>query len=301
MEKLKFANIKNDTIYSFLPKDKQPKCIHTTEVVTAQNGVPVIRFPLLLSETFVEHAFSTRIGGVSTGIYESMNLSFNLDDKPENVSENFKRMAQAVNTVSENMVYSKQTHTINVLRADKCHAGMGVVRERDFDNTDGLVTNVPGLCLVTSYADCIPLFFADSVTKSIGLSHSGWRGTIGNIAAETICKMQSEYGSNAEDIKVVIGPGICRDCYEVGADVAERFLKQYASKESCHIVTGGKTEGKYQLNLQLANYYNLIHAGISPQNIAVADICTCCNSQLLFSHRATKGRRGILCGMMYIK
>ena len=88
---------------------------------------------------------------------------------------------------------------------------------------------------------------------------------------------------------------------EVSEDVAVQFQKKYLPQEAEHIVTPGKSVGKYQLDLQLANYYNLIHAGIHPEHIAVADVCTCCNSDLLFSHRATKGRRGILCGMMYIK
>ena len=100
------------------------------------------------------------------------------------MSENFRRMADALHTVPEKMVYSKQTHTTNVLKIEEHHKGMGIVRERDFDNIDGLVTNVPGICLVTSYADCIPLFL-DSRNQCIGLSHSGWRGTVGNIAQVT--------------------------------------------------------------------------------------------------------------------
>ena len=256
---------------------------------------------MLESESFIEHGFSTRKGGVSTGIYESMNLTFNLEDDPENVSENFRRMAAALHTVPEKMVYSKQTHTTNVLKIEEHHKGMGIVRERDFDNIDGLVTNVPGICLVTSYADCIPLFFADSRDQCIGLSHSGWRGTVGNIAQVTVDALIREYNANPAYIKAVIGPGICRGCYEVSEDVAVQFQKKYLPQEAEHIVTPGKRVGKYQLDLQLANYYNLIHAGIHPEHIAVADVCTCCNSDLLFSHRATKGRRGILCGMMYIK
>lgn len=124
---------------------------------------------------------------------------------------------------------------------------------------------------------------------------------MGNIAQVTVDALIREYNANPAYIKAVIGPGICRGCYEVSEDVAVQFQKKYLPQEAEHIVTPGKSVEKYQLDLQLANYYNLIHAGIHPEHIAVADVCTCCNSDLLFSHRATKGRRGILCGMMYIK
>lgn len=301
MESLTWNKTDTDAVYAYMQEQERPVYMDTVRSVTAENGVPYLRFPMLESESFIEHGFSTRKGGVSTGIYESMNLTFNLEDDPENVSENFRRMAAALHTVPEKMVYSKQTHTTNVLKIEEHHKGMGIVRERDFDNIDGLVTNVPGICLVTSYADCIPLFFADSRDQCIGLSHSGWRGTVGNIAQVTVDALIREYNANPAYIKAVIGPGICRGCYEVSEDVAVQFQKKYLPQEAEHIVTPGKSVGKYQLDLQLANYYNLIHAGIHPEHIAVADVCTCCNSDLLFSHRATKGRRGILCGMMYIK
>ena len=107
---------------------------------------------------------------------------------------------------------------------------MGIVRERDFDNIDGLVTNVPGICLVTSYADCIPLF-ADSRDQCIGLSHSGWRGTVGNIAQVTVEALIREYNANPAYIKAVIGPGICRGCYEVSEDVAVQFQKSICHRK----------------------------------------------------------------------
>ena len=135
------------------------------------------------------------------------------------------------------MVYSKQTHTTNVLKIEEHHKGMGIVRERDFDNIDGLVTNVPGICLVTSYADRIPLFFADSRDQCIGLSHSGWRGTVGNIAQVTVDALIREYNANPAYIKAVIGPGICRDCYEVSEDVAVQFQKKYLPQEAEHILS----------------------------------------------------------------
>ena len=259
------------------------------------NGVPFLSYPMLEETGIVNHGFSTRLGGVSKGCWATMNISTTRGDDPEDVRENQRRIAGAIGVQPEDMTFTNQTHTTNVAVVKAGDKG------KRFQETDGMITDVPGICLVTSYADCIPLFFADSRNQCIGLSHSGWRGTVGNIAQVTVDALIREYNANPAYIKAVIGPGICRGCYEVSEDVAVQFQKKYLPQEAEHIVTPGKRVGKYQLDLQLANYYNLIHAGIHPEHIAVADVCTCCNSDLLFSHRATKGRRGILCGMMYIK
>lgn len=293
--------IDNNSIYASCPVQERPVYFDTTRLVISENDIPLLRFPVYEKLSFIEHAFSTREGGVSSGIYSSMNLTFNLEDSEENVKENFHRISDALHIPMEQMVYSRQTHTTNVLRVETYHKGMGIVRERDYDNIDGLITNVPGICLVTSYADCVPLFFADPVSGCIGLSHSGWRGTVGNIAQNTVTKLKEEYNSNPMDIIACIGPSICVHCYEVSADVAEQFAQKYTKKEQERIIRPSDKPEKYQLNLQMANYYNMLHAGITPKNIYISDICTCCNPSLLFSHRATKGRRGILCGFLYIK
>ena len=292
MESLTWNKTDTDAVYAYMQEQERPAYMDTVRSVTAENGVPYLRFPMLESESFIEHGFSTRKGGVSTGIYERMNLTFNLEDDPENVSENFRRMAAALHTVPEKMVYSKQTHTTNVLKIEEHHKGMGIVRERDFDNIDGLVTNVPGICLVTSYADCIPLFFADSRDQCIGLSHSGWRGTVGNIAQVTVDALIREYNANPAYIKAVIGPGICRGCYEVSEDVASAFAKEFSGHE-CEILIE-KGGGKYQLDLWKSNEIVLRDAGILPEHLAVTNLCTCCNPNLLFSHRASHGKRGNL-------
>ncbi len=249
---------------------------------------------------FVKNGFSTRIGGVSSGIYESMNLSFTVGDNADNVRSNFEIIGAAMGISTENMVYSKQTHTTNVMRITSEHKGMGIHRERSFDNIDGLITNEPGVCLVTSYADCVPLFIVDTKNKAIGLSHSGWRGTVGDIASETIRRMNEEFGSNPSDICAFIGPSICHNCYEVGDDVAGEFISKYGIDVFDSILYP-KDNGKYKLNLHEANLRNFINAGVLEQNIAITDICTCCNPKLLFSHRASKGKRGGLCGFFMIR
>ena len=277
----------------------------TTELINNDSDpssikVPYIKFKCFEDLDFINHGFSTRLGGTSKGIFSSMNLSFSRGDDKTCVSKNFELFADSIGTTPEHMVYAMQTHTTNVLKVGKDECGMGVTRERDFTDIDGLITNEPGVCLVTSYADCVPLYFVDVQKRCIGLSHSGWRGTVGKIGIQTVKMMAQEFDSNPQDIIAFIGPSICQDCYEVSQDVADEFLKAYSKEEIAHILIS-KSNKKFQLNLHQANKYNLLDAGLKPENIFVTDICTCCNPDLLYSHRASKGQRGGLCGFLEIK
>ena len=155
-------------------------------ILEVEDGeVPYLRYPLLSDTGIVKHGFSTRLGGVSEGCYASMNLSFTRGDREEDVRENFCRIADAIGVRCEDMVFSQQTHTSNVRVVTEADRGMGITRPLAWQDVDGLVTDVPGICLVTFYADCVPLFFVDPVKKVIGLSHSGWRGTVAKIGKET--------------------------------------------------------------------------------------------------------------------
>lgn len=271
--------------------------LHTTYIADDDN-VPVIRYERLDEIPWIKNGFSTRIGGVSRDFYESMNLSFTVGDDSTAVLENFKRFGEAMGIPVENMVYSHQTHTTNVMRVEDYHKGMGILRDRDFHDIDGLVTNEPGLCLVTSYADCVPLYFVDVKNRAIGLSHSGWRGTVGNICKNTLALMREEFGTTPADVTACIGSSICKDCYEVSSDVAERFMECYHMTQ--HDILTAKENGKYLLDLHKANYYNMINCGIKEENISMPDLCTCCNSTWLHSHRASGGKRGGLCAFLEI-
>ena len=259
-----------------------------------------LAYPLLEKTGLVNHGFSTKVGGVSKGIWESMNLSFSRGDDRECVRENFKRFSKAIGVNSENLVFSAQTHTTNVRRVEWEDRGKGFVNTLDYTDIDGLVTNVPGVCLTTFYADCVPLFFIDPVHKAIGLSHSGWRGTVGRMGQATLDKMESEYGTRAEDVIAAVGPSICQDCYEVSEDVIQAFREAFDEKHWDKLFYQ-KENGKYQLDLWKANEIILIEAGVKPENIAVTNVCTNCNSDLLFSHRATKGERGSLAAFLALK
>lgn len=264
------------------------------------NHVPYLSFPVLSRTKIVKHGFSTRLGGASEGVFCSMNLSFSRGDEETAVRENFRRMTEALDVDMERLVFSRQTHTTNVRVVTEEDAGKGIRKQADYDDVDGLVTNVPGLCLVTFYADCVPLFFVDPVQKAIGLSHSGWRGTVGKIGRRTIETMVSEYGSRPEDIIGCIGPSICQDCYEVSGDVAEQFAAGFAEKYH-HSIFYKKKDGKYQLNLWKANEIVFLEAGLTKEHIAVTNVCTCCNHEVLFSHRASHGKRGNLAAFLSLR
>lgn len=262
----------------------------TTEL-KEKNHVPYIQFKNLAATGIVRHGFSTRKGGVSTGIFSTMNLNFKRGDDPEAVMENYRRIADALDMRVEDMVLSDQTHTTNVRVVTEEDRGKGILKPQDYSDVDGMITNVTGLVLVTSYADCVPLYFVDPVKKAIGLSHSGWKGTVGHIGQKTVEKMQEVYGSNPEDIIAAIGPSICQSCYEVSEDVAEAFRANFTADEAEDILLD-KGNGKYQLDLWKANWYVLTDAGILPEHLAVTDLCTACHPELLWSHRKTNGQRG---------
>lgn len=263
----------------------------------AEGKIPYLRYPMFAETGVVKHGFSTRIGGVSEGCYSSMNLSFTRGDQEEAVRENFRRIADAIGVKCEDMVFSQQTHTANVRVVTEEDRGMGITRPLEWQDVDGLVTNVPGICLVTFYADCVPLFFLDPVKKVIGLSHSGWRGTVSKIGKETIRKMQKMYGCNPQDILAAVGPSICQDCYEVSEEVILQFQMHFSEKDWASLFYK-KENGKYQLDLWKANEIIFLEAGINKDHIAVTNVCTHCNSDVLYSHRTMGNNRGNLAAFL---
>ena len=254
--------------------------------------LPYLSFSSYEALPYIRHMFTTREGGVSKDIYESLNLSFTRGDDETAVLENYRRVAQALGTSIDHIVTSDQTHTTNVRPVGKEDLGKGITRPRDYKDVDGMITDQPGVLLATFYADCVPLYFVDPVHKAIGLSHSGWRGTVGRMGQATVEAMERSFGSQPKDLLCAIGPSICQDCYEVSRDVAEAFIFAFPTHEK-EILQAGAL-GKYQLDLWKANEIVLTEAGVLKEHIDLAGLCTCCNSSILFSHRASKGKRGNL-------
>ena len=262
------------------------------------DGVHYLSFPLLESSNLVCHGFSTRIGGVSQGNYSSMNFTFTRGDNPEHVMENYRRMAKVLGVDKERMVLSYQTHTVNIKKVTEEDAGKGIVKDRDYQDIDGLITDVPGITLVTFYADCVPIYILDPIHKAIGLSHSGWRGTVRRMGRVTLNAMKEAYGTNPSDALCCIGPSICKECFEVGEEVILEF-EQTFGKAYWNDLFYRKENGKYQLNLWKANEIILREEGVT--QIQVTDICTRCNPNYLFSHRIMGNERGNLAAFLCLK
>lgn len=274
--------------------------------------VPYLEFPPLSDIPFIIHGFSTRLGGVSRGMFSSMNLgseSSPYEDEPEHIKENFIRIADSIGVAPNSLVISDQVHKTRIKVVDENDRGKGFIFPKDYKEIDGLITNKANVTLVTKYADCVPLFFVDPINKAIGLSHSGWKGTVSRIGQITLEEMEKAFGSKPEDVIVIIGPSICMDCYEVGKDVASEFKNAFPSKgqninklrDSTSEILKNNNRGRYQLNLWEANKRVLIEAGLSDEHIHISGVCTSCNSELLFSHRKSNGKRGSLAAFLAIK
>ena len=219
----------------------------STTRINFNNGVPYISYRILDDILWLKNAVSTRLGGVSKDYLASMNLGFNRGDLDENVIRNHEIFANAIGVNPKNIVTGNQTHTTNVKVVTKDDCGKGIYRDRNYTDIDGLITNEKGIVLATYYADCVPLLIVDTKNKAIGLSHSGWRGTVGKIGKVTIEKMGELYGTKPEDIVACIGPSICQKCYEISEEVAVQFKEAFPDNIKEILIDKGN--GKYQLDL----------------------------------------------------
>ena len=265
-------------------------------------SAPYVGFTPLEKYPFLRYGFSTRLGGVSRGMFASMNLGFCRGDSDENVIENYKRLCDSLGISPEHLIFTDQVHKTNVRVATSADWGKGFCRERDYAEIDGHITNEPGVPLLVFGADCVPLFFVDPVKRAIGVAHAGWKGTVGKIGAATIKKLIAEYGCNPADLEVVIGPSIGSCCYEVGSEVAEavmeNFLEQPEQVKARLLIA--KENGKYMFDLWEANRIVLLENGVLDEHITKSGLCTMCRQDLFFSHRATEGKRGSMAGFLML-
>ena len=259
--------------------------------------VPFLTFNSLKEINFIKHGFSTRLGGVSKGIFSTMNLALNRGDNIEDVLENYKRLCNSIGVDYNTLVASSQDHNTFVRNVTEEQYGIGITKPKDILSVDALITNRPNVTLVTYYADCTPLFFVDTKNKAIGLAHAGWRGTVGKIGEKVIKKMTADFGTNPTDLVCAVGPAISKCCYEVDKTCAEQFYNLNLD-DSKFIFP--KENNKFMIDLLETNRQILVSSGVKESNITISDLCTQCNSHLLWSHRATKGQRGTMCAMMSI-
>ncbi len=265
-----------------------------------EKKVPYVSFPVLSKYSELRHGFSTRLMGVSKGIYSSMNLGLGRGDSEENVLENYRRICESMEIPVESLVFSKQTHKALVRKVTADDRGIGLLRSIPYDDVDAHMTNEPGVGLVIFGSDCVPIYLYDPVKKVIALCHGGWRGTVGRIAGKTVKAMEETYGTKAEDVVAVIGPSICMDCFEIGDEVAEEFVRAFAGAESEKSPILRKYNEKYHADLWEANARALAEVGVPRINIHKSGLCTMCRQELFFSHRGSGGRRGSNAGFLML-
>lgn len=264
-------------------------------LVKEKGGVTALAFPALEGIENLVCGVSTRLGGISPGEVGSMNLSFSaMGDPRENVMENYRLLGEALGFAPSEAVATRQVHSDHVTYVGRDMMGNGITRPNVFEGMDGLVTDEPGVILAVFMADCVPILFVDREHRAVGACHSGWRGTVQHICQRTVLLMEESFGTRREELIACIGPAICQDCYEVDEPVREAFEKAFPGEVLPRFFIPGRKEGRYQLSLWEANRYLLEEVGLAKENIHLPGICTCCNPQFLYSHRASHGRRGVL-------
>lgn len=255
-------------------------------------GVGLYRLPSFSAYPEIDHGFSARTGGISTGDYASLNLSYTRPEQREFVDENYRIFAKAAGIPFESMVMDAYEHGTTVLRVDRADCGRGYLRE-PLPACDGLVTNDPAVTLITGHADCMAFFFYDPVKRALGLCHAGWRGAKARIGHEVVRKMTESFGCDPADIRAGVGPSICPRCFEVGDDVAESFEADFPA---CPL-RGKNAQGKATVDLWQVAVCQFLESGITPEHIELMGVCTF-EDERLFSHRRQKGRTGGMAAYM---
>ena len=258
--------------------------------INFKKAVGYLTFKNLEKLGFLKHCFSTRLGGVSLGQYKSMNLSYSQGDEPKNVDENYRLFCDALGFNIEKLFITSQVHGSEIKCISENDIKPGSLNNRKFAGVDGFITDVPGVVLATFHADCSAIFMADSVKKVVGVAHAGWKGTVKKIAKSLADKFIFKYGSSPENIICALGPAIGQCCFEVSVDILPEFEK--LGIPQTYLKISDKNSGKANIDLLEVNKQILLKEGLREENIVKSDVCTKCNHDLLFSHRATNGKRG---------
>ena len=252
-----------------------------------RDGVVFYTIPSFDELGFVKHGFTSRIGGVSSGEYESLNLSLTRENNRENVRENYRRAARAIGVDPDALVICHYEHGTNVEYVNASHIGMGLQRENELPFCDGIIVTDPDTVAVTIHADCNPIFFADKKGRAAGACHAGWRGVYGNILA-TIVEKLGQKGISPKDILLGFGPSIGVCCFEVQEDVGGLFARKFGED------VREFREGKQFVDLWRVLAEESIMLGIPAENVTFSKMCTYCSRELFYSHRRDRGKTGAM-------
>ena len=243
----------------------------------------------------VPHCFTTRRGGVSTGVFDSLNLSLSKGDLAENVVENYRRIGAVLGFGPEDVVNARQIHSDIVVQVGRADCGKLTVPGAS-PVCDGLITNEPGVTLFVSTADCTPILLWDPVTGAVGAAHAGWRGTAADIGGKTVAAMAAAFGCDPANIRAAIGPNLGGCCFQTDADVPEAMLAAFGGAVREFIRPAGD---KFYVNLKEINAHALRRSGVA--HIEISTDCTMCSHETYWSHRYTRGVRGAQGGIIVCK
>lgn len=245
------------------------------------DNTPLWQFEIFSSDKTIKHFVSGREGGLSKGEKGALNVSYNVGDDPENVRQNRTILAEAMQVEVANLVFPQLTHSNNVVHIERNY------NQETIKNTDAIITNTSGICLVVTAADCVPILMYDPHNRAIAAIHAGWKGTVGHIVTKTITAMKAAFGTDPGSLEVGIGPSISPAVYEVGEEVIEEVKKSF--KEEDHLLLrSSEVKGKAKFNLWEANKLQLKKLGVKESNIELAGICTFSNGNQFFSARFSR-------------
>jgi len=257
------------------------KYMNQTWIEQNLNAITVLQAENLIVEEFISHCFTMRNGGFSSPPFDSLNMGLHVGDSHENVIKNRRLVCESLGIEFENTTCAEQVHGSQAAMVTKAEIGRGAISHVSaISGADALITRNQGAVLMMFFADCVPIFIADTKNRAIGLAHAGWRGTILGVAAETLAAMEREFGTDPIYCKAAIGPAIDKCCFEVSEEIAQKI-----SNTAGDMCVHRQPDEKPRVDLKLANKLELEKAGIPASNIAVSELCTCCIKDKFFSYR----------------
>ena len=266
-------------------------------------GIPCLSFDMLDS-LGVPNLFTTRYisydetsGTGVKGLRCAVMKTETVEEASPVCRANRDRLARQLGSSIEMELVTDQKHT-NYVHVATCEEDLGVATVGSFalhrQYVDGIVTDMPDALLTVFGGDCPPVFLVDPKRRAVGLVHAGWKGTLGKIPQVAIAQMTVKFGCDPADMYAAIGPGVCRDCYEMGDEVYDAFAAQWSREDADLILSRYPAKdaagndipgGKYHLDLREANKMTLLRAGVPADHIAVSNVCTMCNVDTFYSYR----------------
>lgn len=258
-----------------------------------------LQFDAFTRDDLISHGFTCRRGGNSPAPYDNLNMALHVGDDPEHVRANRAVACRSLGINPAELVAADQIHGHGVQVVTREHRGRGATDYTTaIPGTDALITNEPGVPLSSYYADCVPILLFDPVKVVVGLAHAGWRGTVQRIAGITLEKMSSEFGSHPQDVLAGIGPSIGPCCYQVDLPVQQALERAFPYWRELLKPLGREY---WLLDLWETNRRVLMDAGVLPDHITIANMCTACRPELFFSYRADRGKTGRMASLIMIK